>query len=236
MDVLALIDCDSLLYKNIESLDEYKDRIDELISQVVVDTNATHYKCFIEHPNNFTFRKILYPSYKINRRKAELPVNYREIKDYIIETYSPFIAVGVESDDAVISTLRYVRENYPITEVVLAVNDKDYHTFPCTTYDLYYGRLGEIKVVSEEEANYNFWNQMIQGDASDGVLSIKGIGKKGAEKILSSSKNYFITTYRMYKSRYGRHSRKHFEKSYNLLKLRDDLKPCKKFNVVEFKE
>jgi 5'-3' exonuclease len=77
---------------------------------------------------------------------------------------------------------------------------------------------------------------MIQGDASDGVSSIKGIGKKGAEQLLKTSKNYFITTYRMYKTRYGRHSRKHFEKSYNLLKLRDDLKPCKKFNLVEFKE
>ena len=61
MERVILVDADSLLYKNLESLDEYKDRIDEIISQIVSDTKATHYRVFLESPRNYTFRKIIYP-------------------------------------------------------------------------------------------------------------------------------------------------------------------------------
>lgn len=235
MDRLILLDADGLLFKGIEDLDAYKDRVDEIISNAVNETDATHYKVFIEHKDNYTFRKILYPSYKSNRKKGELPINYLEIKDYIINEYYAHVAIGVETDDAIISTLKYVNDNFPLTEVILAVNDKDYKTFPCVIYDLYYGRIGEITEVDLKQSQYNFWHQMLSGDSSDGVKGIVGLGSKGAEKLLKDSKNYFITTYRAYLSKYkNKVGRREFEKSYNLLKLRDDVRYCKKFEEVKF--
>ena len=235
MEKIVLIDADSLLYKNIESLDEYCDRIDDIISQIVSDTKATHYRVFLESPRNYTFRKILYPDYKSNRVNKELPANFKEIKQYIIETYNPYLSIGVETDDSVVATHRYLKENFPLTDVILAVNDKDYKTFPVTIYDLYHGRFGDVSKVSEQEANINFWIQMLMGDASDGVKAIPNVGIVKAKKILEFSYNPFITVYRQYYNVYGRKSREVFFKTYTLLKLRTDVKhSCRNFDSAIF--
>ena len=235
MEKIVLIDADSLLYKNIESLDEYCDRIDDIISQIVSDTKATHYRVFLESPRNYTFRKILYPDYKSNRVNKELPANFKEIKQYIIETYNPYLSIGVETDDSVVATHRYLKENFPLTDVILAVNDKDYKTFPVTIYDLYHGRFGDVSKVSEQEANINFWIQMLMGDASDGVKAIPNVGVVKAKKMLEFTYNPFITVYRQYYSVYGRKSREIFFKTYTLLKLRTDVKhSCRNFDSAIF--
>ena len=234
MDKIVLLDFDSMLYKNLESLDDYCDRIDELISQIVVDTQATHYRVFLESKGNTTFRKILNPLYKANRSGKELPANFKEIKDYIIETYNPYLSVGVETDDSIISTLKYLRDEYPLSEVVIAVNDKDYHTFPVTSYDLYHSRFGEIKVISKRQADLNFHKQLLMGDASDNVKGVKGIGDKGALKVLEKSKYYLLSVAREYKRVYKGKWKEVLKTNYLMLKLRENCKPCKEFDKVEF--
>jgi hypothetical protein len=234
MKTVCLIDADSLLYKGIEDFGAYQDRIDEIITQVVQDTKSSHYRVFLESPKNYTFRKILYPDYKSNRVNKELPANFKEIKQYIIETYNPYLSIGVETDDSVVATHRYLKENYPLTDVVLAVNDKDYKTFPVTIYDLYHGRFGDVSTVNKQDANTNFWIQMLMGDSSDGVKAIPNIGMVKAKKLLEFAYNPFIATYRQYYSVYGRKSREIFFKTYTLLKLKDDIKPCTNFDSAIF--
>lgn len=234
MDKIVLLDFDSMLYKNIENLDEYCDRIDTLISQVVVDTQATHYRVFLESKGNTTFRKILNHSYKANRVNKELPLNFAEIKDYIIATYNPYLSVGVETDDSIISTLKYLKNEYPLSEVIIAVNDKDYHTYPVTSFDLYHARFGEIKVISKAQADFNFHKQLLMGDASDNVKGVKGVGDKGASKVLNDSKYYLLSVAREYKKVYKGKWKEVLKVNYLMLKLREDCKPCKSFDKVEF--
>jgi DNA polymerase-1 len=234
MDKIVLIDFDSILYKNIESLDEYCDRVDEIISQVVVDTKSSHYRVFLESKGNTTFRKILNPSYKANRVNKELPLNFKEIKEYIIQTYNPYLSVGVETDDSIISTIKYLQSEYPLSEVVIAVNDKDYHTFPVTSYDLYHARFGEIKNITKEQANFNFHKQLLMGDASDNVKGVKGIGDKGASKVLENSKFLLLSVAREYKKVYKGKWKEVLKVNHLMLKLREDCKPCKEFDKVEF--
>jgi len=231
---IALIDADSLCYLGIEDIDIYKDRVDELISMMVAETKASHYKVFIEAVGNQTFRKILYPEYKANRQDRELPVNMMEIKHYIIDSLNPYVSVGVESDDSIISTYTYIKEEYPLTDVVICAMDKDYKTFPVNIFDTYHARFGELYSITEEQANKNFYIQMLMGDTSDNVKGIKGIGKVASDKIITHSLAPFIACYREYVKAHKRKAKKEFIMSYTLLKLRKDCKKCYSFDEALF--
>jgi hypothetical protein len=112
--------------------------------------------------------------------------------------------------------------------------DKDYLTHEIVRFDTYYTRFGEIKSVSKEEAEFNFYKQMIEGDSSDSVSGVKGSGKVMAEKVLKNSPNYFISTCRHYKLKHKNKWRDSFKKNYFLLRIRDDVRFCKELDLVEF--
>lgn len=75
-----------------------------------------------------------------------------------------------------------------------------------------------IDYITREEAEYLFWEQMIMGDPSDNIKGIKGIGKKGAEKILSESNNKCISVIEKY---IEKNQPEDFIINYQLLKLKE---------------
>jgi hypothetical protein len=239
MNKVILIDADSLLYKNIEDLTDYQDRIDQIFSEAIAKSDADYYRIFIETPNNYTFRKILNPEYKSKRTGKPLPHNYHEIKQYIIETYNPALAVGIETDDYIVSTLKYLSEEYPLTEVVVCANDKDYKTIPMTYMDLYYGRYLDTSVINEDQANRNFAIQMLMGDAVDNVVGLKKVGVKKAEEMIGSEKAkrklmqiVWLEYLNAYKNK--NIAKAQIKKHYQLLRLRDNVKSVKNFDKVMF--
>lgn len=241
MDRLVLIDCDGLLYKNIEDLDEYKDRIDETISAIINKVNATHYKCFLEVRGNQTFRKVMYNDYKAKRPSRDYH-NREEIREYLMECYDPYISAGVESDDSIISTYKYVSEEHPFTDCYVAGNDKDYLTHPIKYIDLYHGRWLLTENISKEDAKYNFVYQMLRGDVSDNVPGLKGIGDAKAKTLLKdlpvnnfSYKRLLLSLYKKQYKSYLR-AKKEIEVSYNLLRIRNNVRFCKSFNEVVFED
>ena len=58
-------------------------------------------------------------------------------------------------------------------EVMIVSIDKDYKQFPCLMYNYHY-KHQEILDISEDEAMYNFYEQMIMGDTADNVNYFKG--------------------------------------------------------------
>lgn len=238
MDSLVLIDCDALLYKGYEDLDKYKDRIDEIISEIVVKAEATHYRCFIEDFGNQTFRSVMYSDYKDKRKDKPKPVNYKEIKEYILINYNPYVSKGVETDDSIISTRSYVKRKHPDCFVQIAANDKDYLTYPVNYIDLYHGRYLQKQTISEKNAMYNLAYQMLAGDTVDSVKGIPGMGEAKTNALLKGVKqtrmHYVKAVLSAYKRYYGRNYKTYIEKNYRLLRLREDVKPCKAFEKVEF--
>ncbi len=239
MNKVILIDADSLLYKNIEDLVAYKDRIDEIISSAIQKSGADYYKVFIESHKNYTFRKVLNKKYKSNRKGKPLPFNFYEIKDYIISSYDPAIAIGVESDDYIISTLKYLNQEFPLTETIVCANDKDYLTHPINYLDLYYGRFLEYKTITKKKAMFNFALQMLVGDSVDGIKCLNGVGEKTATKMLKDCESYLDymrVIWKEYRSRYKSKwlAKKAINENYLMLKIRDDVKYCRDFNKVEF--
>jgi 5'-3' exonuclease len=225
MEKIIIIDADSLAYigSNCEEVEQAYDKVDTAISNIVSTSGASHYMVLIEKPYNNNFRKKIVSSYKIGRKGKPLPNFYKEIKEYITLNWSGYGLGGYETDDVIISLWKKCKEEYPFTEVLIASMDKDLRQFPITIFDTYYTRFGEVTEISKEDANYNFWKQMIQGDSTDSISGVKGKGLKKAESVLNASKNHFITTCRVYRSVYGSRWQKNFIKNYVQVKLLDNL-------------
>jgi len=56
----------------------------------------------------------------------------------------------------------------------------------------------KVQFITKEEAELNFYSQMLIGDTSDNIKGIEGIGMVRAKRLLESSKNLFISTAREY--------------------------------------
>ena len=101
--------------------------------------------------------------------------------------------------------------------------DKDIKQRPIKMFDTYYQRFGNVYEISEDEADYNFWLQMIMGDVVDSISGVKGKGVKKAESVLNGSKNRFIAVCRTYKEVYGSRWQKEFIKNMVQVRLLDNL-------------
>ena len=76
-------------------------------------------------------------------------------------------------------------------EGIVAHIDKDINMIPGMHYNWELKRLGKlirpatIYEVTEEEALYNFYYQLLVGDATDNIKGVRGLGPVGASKFLS---------------------------------------------------
>jgi len=225
MEKIILIDADNLAYigGSCEEVEQAYDKVDNAISNIVSTSGASHYMVLIEKLENNNFRKKIVPSYKIGRKDKEPPKFYKEIKEYITLNWGGYGLGGYETDDVIISLWSKIKNDYPFTEVLIASMDKDLKQYPITFFDTYYTRFGEVTQISESEANYNLWKQMIQGDSTDSIGGVKGKGLKKAESLLEGSKNHFMTTCRVYREVYGSRWQKNFIKNWVQVRLLDNI-------------
>ena len=109
-------------------------------------------------------------------------------------------------------------------EVMIVSIDKDYKQFPCLMYNYHY-KHKVVYDITEEEAMYNLYEQMIVGDTADNVNYFKGKGKKFAEKYLADCNSRYQYTKKMYelfKEVHKGKAKQRYIECYNLLKLRTD--------------
>lgn len=162
-----------------------------LISQYKMDYLAV---CMDEKEP--TFRHRMYPEYKANRMKApedlhaEVPLIKETLEKMGIKTLS---RPGYEADDVIASLSKVARGNGVRT--VMVTGDKDLLQLVCAS-------VFALRPPKKGETSYSFFtakevyehyavhpNQIIDylallGDASDNVPGVKGIGEKGAVKLL----------------------------------------------------
>ncbi len=130
------------------------------------------------------YRKIAYPSYKANRVSRELPFYLQEAREYAKSKYTFQVAEGMEGDDlmGILSYEQYAKRN----ECVIASSDKDMLTLPGMNWNIMHE---EWTPLSEEEADYNFFTQILVGDVADGVKGAPGIGPVKAAQALQGATN-----------------------------------------------
>lgn len=126
--------------------------------------------------------------YKGNRDGMTKPVHYDAIREYYRDVHGAMMFSKWEADDAACMAL-HKGSTRPGWEYVLSTVDKDLaqqrgkHVNPNKKDEGVY-------VIEEAEGWYNFYHQMLMGDAADNIKGLKGtkqcpgVGKAKAHKLL----------------------------------------------------
>jgi len=231
--MILLIDADSLVFASCYSGDEniyYTDiedaqhKFDEQFMKIVNDLEDTYEidKVITFNGSKGNFRKKLIDTYKANRKGQELPPLLHDMHQYVKQTYSSLYGYGIETDDLVATYWFNISKDVGRDNVMIVSIDKDYKQFPCLIYNYHYNHR-KILDITEEEALYNFYEQMIVGDSADNINYFKGKGKKYAEKYLKECKTKYQYTkqlYKLFQEQYKSKARERYIECYNLLKLK----------------
>jgi len=237
--MILLIDADSLIFASCYRKRETPD--DELYYTNIEDSRAKFDEQFMAIVNHLedkypidkvlcfsgskgNFRKLITPKYKANRKKQELPPLLDEMHQFVKDHYDSIWGYGIETDDMVARYWKQISDDIGRDEVMIVSIDKDYKQFPCLMYNYHY-KHKEILDISEEEAMYNFYEQMIVGDTADNVNYFKGKGKKYAEKHFkdcTTKYQYTRKLYELFKQEYKGKARQKYAECYHLLKLRTE--------------
>lgn len=181
---IALIDADSLCFYNAkENIKESIYSIDEVINNIISITEATHINILLS--STPYFRHKINSDYKGNRKQAP-PQFTNTLKAYLRAKWGGFNFCDVEADDMV----GYLQLNYGKDNTIICSPDKDVlKQISGTHYDYYHK---EFITVTEEEAKYFLWQQVLMGDSGDNIKGIPGIGEVKARKILDKNDDKII--------------------------------------------
>jgi len=237
--MVVLFDADSLIfsscYKKRETIEDdgfhhvLEDAIvkfDQVFMSIINHLedvyDVTEVKTFSGSKGNF--RKYISPKYKANRNYDALPPLLNKMHDFVKDYYDSIWGYGCETDDVVAKYWFNLSKEIGRDNVIIVSIDKDYKQFPCLMYN-YHVKHKVIYDITEEEAMYNFYEQMIIGDTADNVNYCKGYGKKFAEKYLVGCKTKYQYTkkiYELFKIIYKSKAREKYIECWNLLKLRTE--------------
>ena len=229
MENVALIDADSLLWAasyNRENPDDIIEYLDMKLGVILEETECNLYKLFVGGSNNFRYH--IRGDYKGNRKGRDKPLLFNWTRDYIVNELKAFVSNGLETDDTVCATAKYVKEKTIFNPIVCTI-DKDYKIKPLNIYiweKHIKSRVIPSKqfVVTEYEAMRNFYGMLLTGDTGDNIHTCKGIGGKTAHKMLDGLSKYDMTRVliKTYKDYYGSRWRYKLTEVYHLINLIDD--------------
>ena len=235
--MILLIDADSLIFascyrkrenpedeKYYTEISEARTKFDEQFMAIVNHLENIYNidKVITFSGSKGNFRKLITPVYKANRKKQELPPLLNEMHQFVKEQYDSVYGFGIETDDMVARYWYAISQDIGRNEVMIVSIDKDYKQFPCLMYNYHY-KHKEILDISEDEAMYNFYEQMIMGDTADNVNYFKGKGKRFAEKYFVDCQTKYQYTKKMFElfqKEYKGKARQKYAECYHLLKLR----------------
>lgn len=131
-----------------------------------------------------SFRYLLYPEYKSNRKAIHSPKYLSEAKYAIAQKFNGKIHTEIEADDAVV----YLARKYPKKYLLCAV-DKDVLNAVEGTHFNYYESAQYNIDMKFQTTDYNTarlfpYRQAMMGDKSDNIIGLDRIGPKKAAIII----------------------------------------------------
>ncbi len=163
----------------------------------IIINERPHYLGVAFDPKGGNFRNQLFPEYKANRSETpeDIIAAVPHIKEILRAMRIPILEVaGYEADD-VIGTLAHkaAAEGY---DVYMVTPDKDFGQLVTPSVRIYKQRKGgegvEIVGPKEIEEHYGFSDPRkvidilaLWGDAADNIPGVKGVGEKGAIKLVN---------------------------------------------------
>ena len=237
--MILLVDADSLIFASCYKKREHKD--DERFYTDIEDCKAKFDEQFMSIVNKLedmypvervitfsgskgNFRKLITPVYKANRKVENIPPLLNEMHQFVKDEYDSVWGYGIETDDIVARYWYNLSNEIGRDNVMIVSIDKDYKQFPCLIYNYHY-KHKVVLDISEDEALYNFYEQMIVGDTADNIKGIAGRGVKYAEKYLADCNTKYQYTRKMlelFQEKYKGKARQKYAECYHLLKLRTE--------------
>lgn len=219
MRAVPLIDADLLIYnccagnkgnndfiQMVEAAQNFIDWIEQMF-----EDNA---RIFLTGKDNFRYKVATIQPYKGNRANKPRPRHFKALREYLVDWHHAEVIDGFEADDALASL--------HTKDTVLVTYDKDLKQCP----GYYFNTLkNELKLITQYEADFFFWCQMIIGDSSDFVKGIDGLGEKKAPKLLMDKdvKEMETIVKQLYNKQYGADGERAFNEIYQLLRLKTDI-------------
>jgi 5'-3' exonuclease len=224
--MIVLFDADSLVYSsccNVETIEEAIGKFDEVFMSIAnrLEDNYDVKEYIFFNNSRGNFRKVLDKNYKANRLNVELPPLLNEMHELVTVLYDSKKAYGMETDDIVAKYWYKLSNEFGRDNVLIISIDKDYKQLPALIYNYHYKHRC-IYDISETQALYNFYEQMIIGDGADNVNYCKGYGKVYASKIFNDCKTHYQftkKTYELFRKIYKSKAKLKYIQCYNLLRL-----------------
>jgi len=149
-------------------------KIDSTIRWCLARLSATDYQVYLTGKDNFRMK--VDKTYKGNRT-APKPDLLPYCREYLQWNWGAIVSKGQEADDLI--SLEAARLGYQ--GCIICSIDKDFLQVPVPMYNWQKDTLTEV---TPEEGLRFFYKQVLMGDQADNVKGVKGIGPKGADKLL----------------------------------------------------
>ena len=224
---IMICDADSILFATAfamkdEPLSKALESVDTFITAIANSCSAEKVLLCISEGKSWRKDYAKSKEYKGNRAGRELPPYLNDLRAHLKDKWKAFYMHNWEADDLIFMARTAYKKRFPDYHVFLATNDKDCKQYPGNFVDF---KKMMFFSLSTEEAQKNFWTQMIVGDSADNIPGIPGVGKVGAEKMLADEPvlDYPGVVLRAYMFKFGeRNGVEKFYESYKLLKLIDN--------------
>lgn len=125
-----------------------------------------------------TWKRDLYPTYKLTRKRDEALGNFRE---YVLIKYADELirVPQLEADDVLVAYQQYLLYN-AVDDSIVFSDDKDLNF-----YTIVHSKLNASEPIVEELDESNLYRQMLAGDSEDNIQGIPKVGMKTADKLLN---------------------------------------------------
>lgn len=129
------------------------------------------YRGFLSGSGNFREQVATIKPYKGNRDEKHKPKYYKEIKQHLIDKWGAEVVDGREADDA-LATAQWAAKDL---STIIVTSDKDLDMVPGHHYNWVQKKFYFVNL---KYANLRLFWQMLEGDASDNIPGITGLGTK----------------------------------------------------------
>ena len=187
--MIGIVDSDSILYRacwKVKDLEEAKEKYLDVLKIYMTEGWCDSATCFVKGNDNWRYK--VFSDYKAHRGTGNPDMNMEVMKELVEWLGKERLAIrshGMEADDLV--RRKAVKCDQRDLNYVVISADKDLdciagrHIRPSNKGDL------KEYTVTQEEADYNYYIQVLVGDMTDNIKSPNRLGAKTAEKILKST-------------------------------------------------
>jgi hypothetical protein len=177
----ALVDGDILVYRVGFASNDVSEgyaiaRMAEFLEDLIFLNGFDKYKGYLTGKGNFRNDIAKTAPYKGNR-KADKPIHYQALRDYMVKAWAFEMIEGQEADDA----MGIQAYEMDVGEYCICTIDKDLDMIRGEHFNF----VKDIRyTITEEEGIRNFYTQILTGDKVDNIIGLKGIGPVKAKRIL----------------------------------------------------